>query len=166
MLSKIASFFLISALVFHFGCASIVSKTDYPVIFTSSPDGANISIVNKYNQEIYKGTTPTTVTLKSSTGFFSGARYSIKCEKDGYEATNVMLEKELNGWYIGNILFGGLIGLLIVDPATGAMWKLPTNSHCNLSAKAVSLGSGSDETKIVFLEDIPESLRSQLIPIK
>lgn len=30
----------------------------------------------------------------------------------------------MNGWYIGNLLFGGIIGLLIVDPATGAMWTL------------------------------------------
>ena len=33
----------------------------------------------------------------------------------------------LNGWYIGNVVFGGLIGLLIVDPETGAMWRLDEN---------------------------------------
>lgn len=29
-----------------------------------------------------------------------------------------------SGWYVGNVVFGGLIGLLIVDPATGAMWGI------------------------------------------
>ena len=30
-----------------------------------------------------------------------------------------------NGWYLaGNFIFGGLLGWLIVDPATGAMWNL------------------------------------------
>ena len=41
----------------------------------------------------------------------------------------------MNGWYIGNILFGGLIGFLIVDPLTGAMLP-PTarNRHRRLAA--------------------------------
>jgi hypothetical protein len=30
----------------------------------------------------------------------------------------------LDGWYIGNILLGGLIGMLIVDPISGAMFKI------------------------------------------
>ena len=29
------------------------------------------------------------------------------------------------GFAFGNILFGGIIGMVIVAPLTGAMWKLP-----------------------------------------
>lgn len=39
----------------------------------------------------------------------------------------------MDGWYMGNLLFGGFIGFLIVDPATGAMWKLDDNVYGNLS---------------------------------
>jgi hypothetical protein len=39
----------------------------------------------------------------------------------------------MDGWYIGNILFGGVIGFLIVDPATGAMWKLGDPVYGNLA---------------------------------
>jgi hypothetical protein len=46
----------------------------------------------------------------------------------------------VDGWYFGNLLFGGLIGLLIVDPATGAMYKLePNEINCNLVSSAVAL---------------------------
>lgn len=38
----------------------------------------------------------------------------------------------MDGWYVGNIIFGGLIGLLLVDPITGAMWKLPDTAQGNL----------------------------------
>jgi hypothetical protein len=41
----------------------------------------------------------------------------------------------VNGWYIDNNLFGGLIGMLIVDPITGAMYKLsPDKLDASLEA--------------------------------
>jgi hypothetical protein len=45
------------------------------------------------------------------------------------------LDSTLSGWYFGNILIGGLIGLLIVDPLTGAMYDLePENIEQSLTA--------------------------------
>ena len=46
-------------------------------------------------------------------------------EKPGYQTEAIVLEGTPGGWYIGgNLLFGGGMGWLIVDPATGAMWTL------------------------------------------
>jgi hypothetical protein len=39
---------------------------------------------------------------------------------------------------LGNIVFGGLIGLLIVDPATGAMWKLEETQVINLAKNQIN----------------------------
>ena len=36
----------------------------------------------------------------------------------------------MDPWYAGNIVFGGIIGAL-VDPAAGAMWKLPKEVNIN-----------------------------------
>ena len=36
----------------------------------------------------------------------------------------VQIQGKLDGWYFGNLLFGGLIGMVIVDPITGAMYRL------------------------------------------
>ncbi len=49
------------------------------------------------------------------------------------------LEATLDGWYIGNIIFGGLIGFLIVDPLTGAMWKLPEQAMTSLPTGETSI---------------------------
>lgn len=106
------------------GCASIVSKSSWPVTIQSTPTGARCVVTNNKGVAIHSGETPMMVTVESGSGFFSKARYSISCNKDGFDAGHSDLSAHMNGWYWGNIVFGGVIGLLIVDPATGAMWKM------------------------------------------
>jgi len=114
------------------GCASIISKSEYPIIIDSTPSGATVLIKDRQGRNVHRAQTPTTVTLKSGDGFFKSARYSFEFEKEGYQPTISALGANLDPWYFGNILFGGLIGMLIVDPATGAMWKLEDRVTANL----------------------------------
>ncbi len=44
------------------------------------------------------------------------------CEKDGYQTASVTKTPGMNGWFFGNIIFGGLIGI-IVDAADGAAFS-------------------------------------------
>jgi len=119
---------LISLLfVFASGCASIVSHANYPVTIETFPKGKEVSLVDKYGRTMYEGKTPTTLTLPASTGFFGPARYTLSILEEGKPVAKQQFSATLDPWYVGNILFGGLIGLLLVDPATGAMWKL--NDH-------------------------------------
>lgn len=115
------------------GCASIVSKSRWPVSINSNPEGAAVTVKNREGMEVHKGITPTTATLSSYGGFFSSADYQCYFEKDGYSPSTSPLSSRLNGWYFGNLLFGGCIGLLLVDPATGAMWQLDSTVYGNLS---------------------------------
>jgi len=163
---RIISIVSLVTIFFVSGCASIVSKSNYPVAINSVPDGATITITAKNGQQIYKGKTPTTVTLKSGAGFFTGASYIVKFEKPGYEPQTAFIERQLDGWYIGNVLFGGLIGFLIVDPATGAMWKLPDGISVTLAEKTSTFVIDGKELKVVFLDDVPAKLRSQLVKIR
>lgn len=55
----------------------------------------------------------------------------MRFSSPGYEEKVVPVIFELDGWYFGNILLGGVIGMLIVEPATGAMWKIDS-LHINL----------------------------------
>lgn len=103
------------------GCATIVSSSNWPVMITSNPTGSRITVKNSSGIPIHTGTTPMTVMLKSGDGFFNSADYMIEVEGGG----TMPLSASLNGWYAGNLIFGGLIGLVIVDPLTGAMWRLP-----------------------------------------
>lgn len=164
MQKTVAALLALSMLVMS-GCASIISKSDYPVSFSSSPSGAKITITDMHGTQIFSGTTPTQVSLKSGAGYFSGAKYTITYEKPDCEPQTLVLEKQIDGWYVANILFGGLIGLLIVDPATGAMWKLPDHFNANLVEKATTLTDGRQQMQIASLDDIPESMKKSLIKL-
>ncbi|MDB9742023.1 hypothetical protein OAB00_04160 [Akkermansiaceae bacterium] len=109
-------------------CASIVSKSDYPVAFNSAKS-TTVQVKNQATgQTVYQGKTPSVATLPASQGFFQPARYAVTAN-----GNTQPLNATLDGWYIGNLLFGGVIGGLI-DPITGAMWKLP---------KTVFVGEGN-----------------------
>jgi hypothetical protein len=111
------------------GCASIVSGGPQAIPINSTPSAAKLEITDiKTGQCILSTMTPYTATLKRGSGYFSKSCYKIRVSKEGYDPQEITLEAGINGWYYGNILFGGLIGMLIVDPATGAMWDLPEDS--------------------------------------
>ena len=117
------------------GCASIVSSSSRNVTISSEPDLAQVEIINikENNISILKANTPHTLNMDASAGFFQPAAFKIKLSKDGYLPIEKELKANLNGWYFGNIVFGGLLGVLIVDPATGAMWKFYDNKiHAKL----------------------------------
>lgn len=124
---------LLSSLLALTACASIVSDSSYPVSITSSPSGASFEIINKRGAIVFSGKTPQVVTLEAGAGYFSGERYTIKFQKPGYEDRIITLKSRVDGWYLGNFLFGGPLGLFIIDPATGAMFKLPSSAFTNLT---------------------------------
>jgi len=60
-------------------------------------------------------------------------RDTIDFTKEGHLPSTTIVDSELSGWYFGNLLFGGIIGLAIVDPISGKMWTLPDNANGNLT---------------------------------
>jgi len=116
---------LLAAVLSLTGCASIVSKTKWPVAFQSDPPGAQVTVVDESGKTVRQGVTPTTIKLASGSGYFKAQNYQVDMKLDGYKEHKGVIQADLNGWYFGNIGFGGLIGMLAVDPATGAMWRLP-----------------------------------------
>lgn len=132
MLKTAFAFCLMSGLLLVTSCASIVSDTSYQVTIRSHPEGASFMVIDSDDDLLHQGVTPETVTLDASSGFFSKAKYKITFDKPGYAQASRSLSAKIDGWYVGNIVFGGLIGWLIVDPATGAMWKLPKNISATL----------------------------------
>ena len=152
--------------MFITSCASIVGETRYPVTFSSQPDGARITIQDENGVTVYNGNTPTTVTLGTKKGYFNGHTYKVSYSLPGYQPQVAFLEPGVSGWYLaGNIGFGGLIGWIIVDPLTGAMWKYPNTFNTNLSKNYKSGANEDGSLKIISMNDVPEEMRSQLIRI-
>ncbi|QHI70439.1 SHOCT domain-containing protein [Tichowtungia aerotolerans] len=110
-----------------------MSKSQYPVTIQSNPPGATVCVKNKKGVTVHKAITPATLSLEASSGFFSPERYTFQFDKNGYHQGSCSLSAGMDPWYIGNVIFGGLIGIVIVDPLTGAMWKLDDTVYGNLS---------------------------------
>ncbi|MBA3029530.1 MAG: hypothetical protein FP816_12080 [Desulfobacteraceae bacterium] len=122
-----------------------------------------MTITNKSGKVIFEGKTPTTVSLKASAGYFKGENYTVAFKKEGYAQHTAQIERGVDGWYIGgNILFGGLIGWFIVDPATGAMWTL---KDLNVSLTANQSSSVENQINIVTIDVVPDHLKSKMVRI-
>lgn len=149
------------------GCATIVSGSSQTVTFTSVPESATIEIKNRKGVKIHTGQTPATVSLKGA-GYFKPESYQVSFSKAGYQSKTVEVTGTLSGWYFGNILFGGLIGILIVDPVTGAMFKLaPKDVNTVLESQNLSSKSQKEPTLTVMLaEDMPTQIMARAIQIK
>ncbi|MFT5059318.1 MAG: hypothetical protein ACI89E_002101 [Planctomycetota bacterium] len=117
-------------------CASIVSDSDYPVTFNTEPAGGAISITNENGTHVYEGSTPTTINLEAGNGYFNGETYTVIASLEGFDPVTATLDSTMDGWFIGNLIFGGLLGILIIDPATGAMWKLEDTFTVNMDPNA------------------------------
>lgn len=156
---------LIAVFAFLFsGCASIVSKSAYNVTVSSNPSNANISIKNRKGNTVHTGKTPMTVNLKAGAGFWVGETYTVNFKKDGFAGHSAQIERGVDGWYIaGNLFFGGLLGWLIIDPLTGAMWTLK-DLNVNMDKRA-SLEKEGSEINIVLIEDIPLERRSDMVRV-
>jgi len=106
-------------------CASIVSTGEWPIAISAHPSNASVEVFNDNGVCIHRQRTPFVVTLQSGDGWFAAAHYRVRATSDTGHITETEIGGRLNGWYWGNLLFPGLVGLLIVDPLTGAMYRLP-----------------------------------------
>lgn len=106
------------------GCATIVHGGPRAVPVASTPAGAKVSIYDRSNTLVMTNTTPFVAQLPTKFAYFKGQEYRLVFELPSYSTAEVRLESTLSGWYWGNIILGGLIGMLIVDPLTGAMYNL------------------------------------------
>lgn len=148
------------------GCATIVAKSSQTVTVSSVPEDAAVRISNASGAAVHSGNTPMTVTLKKGRGYFKPEHYSVRITKEGFQPHEMTIDGAINGWYFGNILFGGLIGMLAVDPSTGAMYTLkPDAVQAALASLKVSKNHGEQSLTVLLVEELPEAVKNQLVPI-
>lgn len=74
----------------------------------------------------------------------------------------------MNGWYFGNLLLGGAIGMLIVDPITGAMYRFRDKEVQATLSQATGFNletPASNGLRIVSLDQVPGQLRPLLVKV-
>lgn len=159
--------FGISILLFLSGCATILSRSNWPVSVRSNPEGARVVIRNKKGLEVFNNSTPAILKLRSGSGYFGKESYTVTISLEGYSSKTINLECKINGWYFGNILIGGILGMLVIDPATGAMYRLKTNDiYENMNLKSASEGTTIQNLIIEDLKEVPVSWNEHLVKLK
>lgn len=140
------SSFALASIILITSCASIIHGPTQTVNFASQPTGAKITIDGKDY-----GNTPKTVDLRRK-GRLKGEistkkEYSVKIELEGFYPYELKIKREMDGWFLGNILFGGLIGI-IIDASNGAMYKLTPDQLIAQLGKSTAMNMNEGEIYI------------------
>lgn len=100
----------------NLGCATVTGGARDPkVAVTSNPPGATVVVDGQP-----RGVTPTIVEMSRKSD------HEVVIQQTSYESVVVPVKRQFNPWIIGNILIGGLPGI-IVDVATDATHCLSTD---------------------------------------
>jgi uncharacterized protein YceK len=104
------------------GCASIMSGRHAEVAINTNAPNARVVVRDKRGQHVASLHTPATVTLRRKDRFIMPARYTATIEAPGYQQASVPIRSTINPWILGNVVIGGIPGL-VVDNFTGAAWR-------------------------------------------
>ncbi|MGC4034872.1 MAG: hypothetical protein QM764_02850 [Chitinophagaceae bacterium] len=158
---SIKSFAAICSVLLLSGCATIISGTKYPLHIRTDPKDARISVTNRKGKTIFEGKSPAEIKVRSGAGYFVPAKYYVKLSSPGFSERTVEVDFKFNGWYVGNLLIGGGIGMIIVDPLTGGMWKIkdPVVDEKLEPTNSTSLN-------IVNINDVPKDQVKSLVKIE
>ena len=121
-------------------CATIISGTGQEVSVSSVPR-AQIQIKADTGMVFYAGDSPVIVKLPRKHS------YTVTVQAGGYASQTLVITREFNAWFVGNILFGGIPGG-VVDAITGAMWNLEPSS-LTVTLERVS-AQGKQGLEVVF----------------
>jgi hypothetical protein len=121
------------------GCATVVSGTSQTIGVNSDPEGADCQFRRK--GVLVGRVNPTPGTMQIGKDYES---VSVLCTKEGFDDTAGVIGSEFQAMTLGNILLGGVIGV-VVDAASGAMMKYPESVTFTLIPKMFDSEAARDK---------------------
>ena len=144
------------------GCATIVSGTKQDVRINSSPSTAHVKVERSdagQMETVWEGTTPAVASLARK------HTYVLTLSLDGYRPVEMGLAHGTNGWIWGNIVFGGLIGL-VVDFSNGAAKTLkPDEIDVEMISVTATGPQGEQETLYAVFRVMDTSGHLRVTPV-
>lgn len=137
------------------GCATIMHGTNQDIGISSNPTGAEVTV-----DGTLRGATPLVTEMKR------GNNHIVKLQLPGYAPYEATFTKSVSGWVVGNLLFGGLIGLA-VDAITGGLYNLSPEQLAAQLGPGTRVSLEDDDVIRVFvvMQPRPEwQLVAQLSP--
>lgn len=139
MLARSLSLILLVVGTMLGGCATVVSGTTQTIGVNSDPEGADCQFRRK--GVLVGRVNPTPGTMQVSKDYES---VSVLCTKEGFDDTSGTIGSEFQAMTLGNILLGGVIGV-VVDAASGAMMKYPESVTFTLIPKLFDSEAARDK---------------------
>lgn len=106
--------------VMQSGCATLTTGNSQSITISTKPSGATCTLIRDGKVVGIVNPTPGTANVDKSKDDIS-----IFCTKEGFQEAKAACDSNFQGMTFGNILFGGLIGV-VVDAGSGAMHKYPS----------------------------------------
>ncbi len=133
-------------------CVLIISITACSSIMNGSIQNVDVKSTEAESQifvnGILNGTAPTVVKLHR------GESYLIEVKKPGYETYRITTSKTITGWFWGNLICGGLVGM-VIDLTSGNAYDVePRFINAQLNKTTAMLGNfNSDDFSQIFIKD-------------
>jgi hypothetical protein len=107
------------AMLLSSGCATIVKGSSQTLTVDTKPPGATC-VFNRKGETIGAvNPTPGSLVVEKSS-----EAIAVRCAKDGFQESRASLSAEFQPATLGNIILGGVIGI-IIDAASGAVAEYP-----------------------------------------
>jgi len=144
-------------------CATIFNRSNQPVKVASEPSGLSFTVTDSKGMKVASGTTPGEANLKTSPGYFKAGSYTFEFRKGNKAMGTCSLNASVSGWYAGNLLFGGPIGLLIIDPLSGSMYTLPDDVNFKGQTMTSVTHPAAGSITIASVETLSPAQRARLV---
>jgi len=121
-------------------CATIIHGSSQEVGLSSQPTGAAVTVDGQP-----AGKTPVVAKLSRKDN------HAVTITLAGYQPFAITTTRKVSGWVVGNIVFGGLIGLA-VDAITGALYDVePGQISGQLSKAGASVQAQGDHLYVILV---------------
>jgi hypothetical protein len=147
------------------GCATVVSGTTQTIGVNTDPEGADCQFTRK--GVLVGRVNPTPGTMQVGKDHES---VSVLCHKEGFDDTAGVIGSEFQAMTLGNILLGGVIGV-VVDAASGAMMKYPESVTFTLIPKLFDSEAARDkffadmrDTFLIEYVEVVARIKSKCMP--
>lgn len=144
---------IITFAFFIAGCATIINGTNQVLSATVEP---NTAVIELLDGDILKARSVGYLNYSIKRQDAALKNYMLKISQEGYKSQIIGIGVRPSGWYLlGNFIFGGLIGWLIVDPITGSMWALRAKN-----------GQDPGNIRVILLKDASKELFDKAVKVK
>lgn len=139
------------------GCATVTTGTSQTVAVDTKPEGADCRFTRKGDPVASINPTPGIITVSKS-----DTHLDILCRKNGYQDAVAELGSSFQAMTVGNVLIGGVVGL-IIDAASGAAMKYPSSVTITLVpdsfASVAERDKFYDEMRTEFLAEYERTVK-------